>query len=124
MVGTSFAFFNYVGKGSKENIITAGTLTFSYSDAGVAGNGIKIENQLPTSDANGKMLMGTNNVFNFSINANTTGAPVNYEVVAEKLSKTTLREDRVKIYLTDITVLPEKPIGRTILNDQVIRFSE
>lgn len=66
-LGVSYAFFNYAKKGTKENVLTTGTITFLYTEADKSGAGINISDALPTSDSIGKTQMGSGNVFNFKI---------------------------------------------------------
>ncbi|MEG2458178.1 MAG: DUF5011 domain-containing protein, partial [Bacilli bacterium] len=123
VIGVSFAFFNYAGEGTTANVITAGTITFSYSDATAKGNGINLTNEMPRSDADGMALIGDNNIFNFTILANTKAAAVNYEIVATKLDKSTLAEDKVKIYLTDVTLGKDAPVGKTYVDNKVVKYN-
>ena len=83
VVGVSFAAFTFTGTGVKENKISTGTLTMSYTEA---ENGILIENMMPTSDATGKALKDGRNVFDFTVAATMSdGAnPIKYTVSAVK----------------------------------------
>ena len=99
VIGISFAAFNYSQTGSKENTITTGVIKMSYNNP---TNGINITNALPTSDATGKALTGTNNVFDFSVSATISGtATINYAITATTTPATTLTDSFVKVYLTD-----------------------
>ena len=102
-VGVSYAFFNYVKLGSTENTVTTGTITFLYDEKNASGNGVVITDALPTSDANGKVLTGANNVFDFKILATTTGnTNIPYEVTARKKADSTAPDSAIKIYLTEV----------------------
>ena len=102
-LGISTAVFFYLGKGTTNNVIQTGRIVFSYSDAepGSLGNGINIEEALPTPDANGKLLSATNEYFDFSVSASTTNTDLAYEIVALKQDGSTIPEDLIKIYLTE-----------------------
>ena len=41
--GVTYAFFNYVKEGSKENVVTTGTITFLYTETSEVGKGIIIK---------------------------------------------------------------------------------
>ena len=100
-VGVSYAFFNYVKLGLTENTVTTGTITFLYDEKNASGNSVVITDALPTSDANGKVLTGANNVFDFKILATTTGnTNIPYEVTARKKADSTAPDSAIKIYLT------------------------
>lgn len=67
-------------------------------------NGISISNAMPTTDAAGKVLTGTGNVFDFTVSANVTGsATVSYEIAAIKDTGSTLANGEVKLYLEKST---------------------
>ncbi len=99
VIGISFAAFNYSQTGSKENTITTGVIKMSYNNP---TNGINITNALPTSDATGKALTGTNNVFDFTVTATITGtATINWGITATTTPGSSLTDSYVKVYLTD-----------------------
>lgn len=100
--GVSYAFFNYTRLGTTENTISTGTITFLYDEQQAAGNGIQITDALPMSDANGKILTGTNNVFDFRVLATTTGnVNLPYEITARKKQDSDAIDSNVKLYLVD-----------------------
>lgn len=99
VVGVSFAAFSYSQTGQYENKITTGVISMTYSNP---SNGINLTNALPTTDATGKALTGTNNVFDFSVSATISGtATINYAITATTTPATTLTDNFVKVYLTD-----------------------
>ena len=53
-IGVSVAFFSYTREGSTENTIESGTINFIYEEVDRMGNGISIEDALPTSDSESK----------------------------------------------------------------------
>ena len=102
-VGVSYAFFSYTKKGTTENSIKTGTITFMYTEVTGVGKGIKIEDSLPISDDQGKLLTGSGNVFEFKITSDTlSNTSIPYEVTARKSSNSTLDESAVKVYLTEV----------------------
>ena len=103
-LGFSAAIFRYVGKGTTNNVIQTGRIVFSYSDAelGSGGNGIEIVNAYPTPDNEGKVLASPNEYFDFSVTATTTNVDLAYEIVVNKSESSTLEENRIKIYLTEL----------------------
>lgn len=97
VVGISFAAFSYSKKGTVENTITTGTISMAYNED---SNGINIEDAVPISDAEGKALTGSGNVFDFSVTATITGkTTINYEVVASKDATSTIPDQYIKLYL-------------------------
>ena len=100
--GISIAIFTFFGKGNTNNVIETGRVIFSYSDAEKKGNGIDIENALPIEDEVGKTLSASNEYFDFSVTASTTSTDLAYEIVVLKSDDSTLSENLVKIYLTEL----------------------
>lgn len=124
-VGVSYAFFTYARLGTTENTITTGTITFLYDEKNASGNGITIVDALPTTDANGKLLTGDNNVFDFKVLATTTGnTSLPYEITARKKADSTVPEEAIKIYLTEVGTDTETPAPLTLKDTNVARFSE
>lgn len=100
--GVSYAFFNYTRLGTTENTISTGTITFLYDEKAAAGNGIAITDALPMTDANGKIITGTNNVFDFRVLATTTGnANIPYEITARRKDDSDAIDSNVKLYLVE-----------------------
>lgn len=120
--GISIAIFNFFGKGGTNNVIETGRVIFSYSDAEKKGNGIDIENALPIPDSVGKTLSATNEYFDFSVTASTTGTDLAYEIVVLKNEESTLDEDLVKIYLTELEGTVEKEVP--LVMDKVPTYKE
>ncbi len=120
VIGVSFAVFTYVGNGTKENKISTGTLTFSYSE-GTAS--INIVDAQPISDEIGKQITSTDvkgagniaanpagsslsyaGVFDFEVSASMSSPQtINYEIYGTETSSPDSKLDNkyVKIYLTD-----------------------
>ena len=100
VVGVSFAAFSYSKTGEKVNTITTGTITMNYSET---TNGINLTNALPMTDTVGKALEDDEQYFDFTVNANITGdTTINYAITATKEADSTLAEDAVKLYLTNM----------------------
>ena len=100
--GISMAVFNYLGTGDTSNVIKTGKIVFSYSDENGSGNGIDITDALPIADSVGKTLLKSNEYFDFSVTASTTATDIAYEIVVNKEDSSTLPDDYVKIYLTEV----------------------
>ena len=117
-IGITYAIFTYTKLGTTDNTVTTGTLKFLYTENTGVKTGIQLTNALPISDTQGKALDGDNNVFDFSIEATNTGTEaIPYEVTLRKKSTSTLKEDYVKVYLTDRTEATEKEeLGLTNFN--------
>lgn len=110
-VGVTYAVFTYSKTGDTENTITSGKLTFLYTENVGAGSGINITNAFPISDEAGKALVGDNQVFDFRIQGTVTGdATIPFEITLRKKANSTLSEDLVAVYLTDITEIEEDEI--------------
>lgn len=99
VVGISFAAFSYSKTGVKENTITTGTITMSYTED---SNGIAITDALPIEDSTGIALKGENNYFDFTVDAKVAGTTtINYIITAvEDKDLSTLPNTGVKVYLT------------------------
>ena len=75
VVGVSFAFFSYSKTGTTNNVITTGSISFSFDEA---EQGITLVDQFPQTDA------GNNETFDFKVSGNlpTTSSAVTYTVTA------------------------------------------
>ena len=99
VVGISFAAFSYSKTGVKENTITTGTITMTYTEP---TNGINLTDALPITDTAGKALTGANNTFDFSVSATIAGTTtINYAITAVKGDGCTVADSGVKVYLTN-----------------------
>ena len=56
--GVTYAFFSYAKEGQTTNTISTGTLEFTYTEVDDNSNGILIQDALPMTDAQGKVLGG------------------------------------------------------------------
>lgn len=122
--GVTYAFFSYAKEGTTENSITTGTITFLYDEQEQAGNGIRIEDALPMSDADGKVLVGDNQVFDFKVTATSTGnTSIPYEVTARmKADSDESLKSQVKLYLTTVNGASETASELTVEGDKVKTF--
>ncbi len=97
VVGISFAAFTYTQAGERENIISTGTITMTYTEG---QNGINIENAIPMTEDQGKVLKDDKETFDFTVSATITGKTViNYDVVAVKDSSSTIDDKYIRLYL-------------------------
>ena len=102
-IGVSYAFFNYAKAGTKENVLTTGTITFLYTEIDKVGAGIDIQDALPMTDSEGKAQIGSGKVFNFKIEANTSSnTKLPYVITARMKDTSTLPKESVKLYLTTV----------------------
>ena len=100
VVGVSFAAFSYSKTGEKVNTITTGTISMNYVED---ENAINLTNALPMTDDVGKALADTNQYFDFTVSADITGTTtINYAITAAKEVDSTIPDDGVKVYLTDM----------------------
>lgn len=102
VVGISFAAFSYSQAGTKENTITTGTITMSYTEG---TNGITLTDALPITDDAGKALSAEGQYFDFTVNAKIVGkgtTKIDYVITATEVT-TSLPNTGVKVYLTSNT---------------------
>ena len=102
VVGVSFAAFTFSQTGNVENKITTGTISMCYSEP---ENGITLTNAMPMNDATGMALENTNEYFDFSVSATINGSgstTINYAITAVTEPGSTLTDDYVKVYLTNM----------------------
>lgn len=111
LTGASYALFNYIKQGTKENSLKTGTITFLYSELSSVGRGISIQEALPMSDEQGKLLIGEGKVFDFKITSDTMNkSAINYEITVEKKIGSTLPDGALKVYLTEVSGSKEREI--------------
>lgn len=128
----SVAFYQQyggLGNGSidSNNTITTGDIVFAYSDAisdGKPSNGIQITNAMPLSDELGKIMIKDRTYFDFQIIAKEANNNVKYEVILEKLQSSTLSDDNVKVYVTELQGSEEIPITETLNYGAVKVYSQ
>ena len=116
VVGVSFAAFSFSKTGNVTNTITTGTISMSYSEP---ENGITLTNALPMNDETGKALEGTNNTFDFTVTATISGSgetTINYAITAVTTPATSLNDDYVKVYLTDMDASDTEILEPTVVS--------
>ena len=102
-VGVSYSLFTYSKTGVTDNIIKTGKINFLYTEVSGIGKGISLTDAFPISDEEGKIQTGEGKVFDFKITSTIEmNSSISYEVTARKKSDSTLDEDKVKLYLTEI----------------------
>ncbi len=99
-IGVTFAAFTFTKQGTVENIVESSTIMLTYTEG---KTGILLNEAYPMSDETGKVLTGTDNVFDFTVQA-TLGKSnvISYEVSAIKIpitDMTPLEDNEVKLYL-------------------------
>ncbi len=110
-LGVSVAFFNYTKEGITENTVTSGTITFLYTEISGIGKGIQISDAYPMTDEQGMNQTGIGKYFDFKITSQTASTiSIPYEVTARKSSDSTLDDQVVKLYLTELNGDDEKEI--------------
>lgn len=122
--GATYAICSNLILGTTDNILEAGMLSFSFNEDAFLGNGINIENALPTSDERGKILNSTSQYFDFSVNALATLAPLSYQVVVIKQDNSTFKEENVKIYLTLRNGTTETPSPLVLDGSKVVTYNQ
>ena len=116
VVGVSFAAFSFSKTGQVTNTITTGTISMSYSEP---QNGITLTNALPMNDETGKALEGENNTFDFTVTAAISGSgdtTINYAITAVTTPGTSLTDDYVKVYLTDMNSSDSQILAPTVVS--------
>ena len=98
VVGVSFAMYSFTGTGTKENVITTGTVSMSFDP----DNNMTLTNQYPMSDAKG-VEQETNKV-EFGVTADFTNASmtINYDLgITNITAGDTLTSEYIKVALLD-----------------------
>ena len=124
VIGVTYAVCSNLLLGTTDNILEAGTLSFSFNEDAFVGNGINIQDAMPLTDESGKVLNSTSQYFDFSVNAIATIAPLYYQILAVKQDSSTLSEESVKLYLTLRNGSEESPSPLTEKDSRVLTYSE
>ena len=102
-VGVTYAFFNYAKKGTTDNVVKTGSITFLYTEVSGVGKGISLTEAYPVSDSIGKVQVGEGKVFDFKVTSNISmNSNIGYQVTARKKTGSTLANSAVKVYLTEV----------------------
>ena len=100
VIGVSYATFTYSGLGNKENTITTGAISMSYTES---TNTISMNNSLPTTDNTGKTRKNSGEYFDFTVKSSITGnTDINYEIAAKEETGNTFNGNNIKYYLTSV----------------------
>lgn len=96
-VSFSYALYSFTGSGTKENVITTGSINVTFSEK----NNIKLENRYPETDSEGVNNTDTNSQMTFTVSSNISGdTKVNYALgITDITEGASLTQDYVKIYL-------------------------
>lgn len=105
-----------------DNGIETGNIIFTYSDVGKVGNGIFIKNATPISDELGKAMIGLNQYFDFSITSSTKNSKIHYKLLIDKDENSTLSNEKVRIYLTQLLVGTENEL--VLANFESLKIEE
>ncbi len=98
LVGVSFAFFTYSKTGTMNNVITTGSIKFSYEE----DDALTLTNQFPQTATEGKQ----NSTFKFRVIGQTpaNSNPINYTVIAKagdvQGSKVRMKDSEINVYVT------------------------
>lgn len=103
VVGVSFAMYSFTGSGTKENVITTGTVTMDFdSNAGLGANNFTVTNKYPMSDAQGVAQTDAKASFAVTADWGTAAMNIKYDIAVSDITEgSTLTEDYVKIALLD-----------------------
>ena len=100
VVGISYAAYTYSGAGQKENKITTGAISMTYTES---TNSIALSNALPTTDATGRKRKNTGEYFDFTVKSSIKGnTDINYEIAAKEENGNTFSGKNIKYYLTKV----------------------
>lgn len=98
VVGVSFAMYSFSGTGTKENVITTGTVTMNFTP----DNNFEIDNKYPMSDAKG--IAQTDNKADFGVTADwgTSAMTIVYDLgITNITAGNTLTAEYIKVALLD-----------------------
>ena len=102
-VGVTYAFFNYAKEGTTDNVVKTGEITFLYTEVSGVGKGISLTDAYPVADSIGKVQVGEGKVFDFKVTSNIEmNSSIGYQVTARKKIGSTLDDNAVKVYLTEV----------------------
>lgn len=104
-----------------EHELNTGKIAFTYSDVGQAGNGILLEDAYPMSDTIGKAMVGSKQYFDFFVTATTDKTNLLYQILINKDENSTLDDDQVRIYLTQVMGSYEQEKLLSNMSDLVIK---
>ena len=103
LIGVSYAAFRFTGVGQRENTITTGSITMSYTES---SNTISLTGALPTTDETGMKRLNPGEYFDFTVSGKISGdVNINYEITAKDVTTSERKIDgsNIKLYLTRLT---------------------
>ena len=97
VMGVSYAAYKFSATGTKENVISTGTISMSYSQ----NSFIDLKNTYPKTDTYAIATKEDKSSMEFSVSMETSGTKqINYVLVLTEIQEgATLKSDKVKIYL-------------------------
>ena len=97
VMGVSYAAYKFSAAGTKENVISTGTISMSYSQ----NSFIDLKNTYPKTDTYAIATKEDKSSMEFSVSMETSGTKqINYVLALTEIQEgTTLKSDKVKIYL-------------------------
>ena len=97
VIGVSYAAYKFSAAGTKENVISTGTISMSYSQ----NSFIDLKHTYPKTDAYAIATKEDKSSMEFSVSMETSGTKqINYALAITNIEEgTTLKSDKVKIYL-------------------------
>ena len=97
VIGVSYAAYKFSAAGTKENVISTGTISMSYSQ----NSFIDLKNTYPKTDTYAIATKEDKSSMEFSVSMETSGTKqINYALAITNIEEgTTLKSDKVKIYL-------------------------
>lgn len=99
VVGVSFAMYSFTGTGTKDNVITTGTVSMNFTDG---ANNFTVSNKYPMSDAKGVAQTDAKADFGVTASWGTAAMNIKYDLAVSDITPgATLTEDYVKIALLD-----------------------
>lgn len=128
----SFAFYRqYFDPNSSinsNNTIKTGDIIFAYSDnssePSKPSNAIRIVNAIPISDNEGKNQFISDSYFDFQILATSAGNNLKYQVLLEKLDGSTIADNNLKVYVTELHGQTEVAVTETLANNIVKTYNQ
>ena len=97
IIGVSYAAYKFSASGTKENVISTGTISMSYSQ----NSFIDLKHTYPKTDTYAIATKEDKSSMEFSVSMETSGTKqINYALAITNIEEgTTLKSDKVKIYL-------------------------
>ena len=115
--GITYSYHKGSGGDGPGHEVETGKIFFNYSDVNQAGDGIFIKNAVPIPDSQGKLMVGSNQYFDFHITATMKSGSLRYEVLIYKEQISSLHDGKVKIYLSQNLGSNEKELVLAKISD-------